>query len=157
VTFLTAWQMLVDKARVLPGEVVLVHGAGSGVGVASIQIAKLLGAEVIATAYSDEKLVRARGLGADHLVHSREEDVVAAARRITGKGGVDGVGEHVGAATWEQSILACAWGGRIITCGATSGFEAKTDLRHVFFRQIAILGSTMGSKAMMFPILDHAA
>ena len=156
VTFLTAWQMLAEKAQVQPGEVVLVHAAGSGVGVAAVQIAKLFGAEVIATASSDEKLQKAKELGADHLVSSRG-DVIAAVRKLTGKRGVDVVIEHVGAATWEQSIMCSAWGGRIVTCGATSGFEAKTDLRHVFFRQIAILGSTMGSKSVMFRVLDHVA
>lgn len=153
VTFLTAWQMLVDKARVVPGELVLVHAAGSGVGAAAVQIAKLLGAEVIATASTPEKLASARSLGADHLVLSTD-DVLAAARRISGKRGVDVVVEHVGASTWETSILATAWGGRIVICGATSGYEARTDLRHVFFRQIAIFGSTMGPKGSLFPIID---
>jgi NADPH:quinone reductase-like Zn-dependent oxidoreductase len=156
VTFLTAWQMLVDKARVEPGETVLVHAAGSGVGVAAVQIARLLGATVIATASSDDKLARAQQLGADHLVNSKG-DVLGTVRRVTDKRGVDVVFEHVGAATWETSILACAWGGRIVTCGATSGHDAKTDLRHVFFRQIAILGSTMGSKSSLFRVMDHVA
>ena len=155
--FLTAWQMVVEKARVQPGETVLVHAAGSGVGSAALQIAKLFGAEVIATAGSDEKLARARQLGADHLVPSRSGDLLAAVKRITGKRGVDVVIEHVGAATWEQSILACAWGGRIVTCGATSGHDAHTDLRHVFFRQLSILGSTMGSKGSLFTVLEHVA
>lgn len=157
VTFLTVWQMLAEKARVQPGEVVLVHAAGSGVGAAAVQIAKLFGAEVIATASSDEKLARAKALGADHLVHSKNDDVVAEAKRITARRGVDIVIEHVGKATWSQSILACAWGGRIVTCGATSGPLAETDLRHVFFRQIDILGSTMGSKSALFQVLDHVA
>jgi NADPH:quinone reductase-like Zn-dependent oxidoreductase len=156
VTFLTAWQMLVEKARVQPGETVLVHAAGSGVGVAGVQIAKLLGAQVIATASTEDKLRRAGELGADHLVLSTG-DVLGEARRITGKRGVDVVFEHVGAATWETSLSACAWGGRVVTCGATSGFAAKTDLRHVFFRQLSILGSTMGSKGSLFTILDHVA
>src|SRR5262249_8451685 len=108
------------------------------------------------TASSDEKLERARALGADHLVRSGGE-LVAAVKRITGKRGADVVVEHVGAATWEQSILACAWGGRVVTCGATSRFDAKPDLRQIFYRQIAILGSTMGSKAVMFQVLDHVA
>jgi NADPH:quinone reductase-like Zn-dependent oxidoreductase len=153
-TFLTAWQMLVGKAQLRPGEVVLVHAAGSGVGVAAILIARLLGAEVIATASSDEKLARARELGADHVVLS-SGDVLAEVRRLTGKRGVDVVIEHTGAATWPLSILCCTWGGRIVTCGATSGFDAATDLRHVFFRQLSILGSTMGSKAMLFDVLDR--
>jgi NADPH:quinone reductase-like Zn-dependent oxidoreductase len=154
-TFLTAWQMLAHKADVREGEVVLVHAAGSGVGVAAIQIAKLLGATVIATASTDEKLARARALGADYLVSSATGDLLAEVKRITGKRGVDVVVEHTGAATWERSIQACAWGGRIVICGATSGFDARTDLRHVFFRQLAILGSTMGSKSMMFDVVRH--
>jgi NADPH:quinone reductase-like Zn-dependent oxidoreductase len=153
-TFLTAWQMLVDKARVQPGEVVLIHAAGSGVGTAAIQIARLFGAEVIATASSDDKLARAAALGAQHTVRSGE-GVLDAVKRISGRRGVDVVFEHTGAATWPQSILACAKGGRIVTCGATSGFDAVTDLRHVFFRQLQILGSTMGPKGDLFTILDH--
>ena len=155
-TFLTAWQMLVDKARVQPGETVLVHSAGSGVGVAAVQIARLFGASVIATAATEEKLARAKELGAEHGLLSTG-DVLDGVKRITGKRGVDVVFEHTGAATWPTSILACARGGRIVTCGATSGFDARTDLRHVFFRQISILGSTMGSKGALFPLLDHAA
>ncbi len=156
VTFLTAWQMLVHKVALRPGETVLIHAAGSGVGVAALQIAKVLGAEVIATASSEAKLARARELGADHTLLSGE-GLLEGIRRITGKQGVDVVVEHTGAATWSTSILACARGGRIVTCGATSGYEAITDLRHVFYRQIAIFGSTMGSKGDLFPLLDHIA
>jgi len=110
---------------------------------------------VIATAGSAAKLEGARLLGADHLINHAEQDLLAEVRRITGRRGVDVVFEHVGKATWEQSVLACARGGRIVTCGATTGFDAVTDLRHVFFRQLSILGSTMGSKAVLFTILDH--
>lgn len=155
-TFLTAWQMLVGKARLQPGETVLIHAAGSGVGSAAVQIARLHGAEVIATASSDDKLARARSLGAQHTVKS-DADLVAAVKAITGKRGVDVVFEHTGAATWAQSILACARGGRIVTCGSTSGFDAHTDLRHVFFRQLQIFGSTMGPKGDLFAVLDHVA
>jgi NADPH:quinone reductase-like Zn-dependent oxidoreductase len=154
-TFQTAWQMLVDKARVRPGEVVLVLAAGSGVGSAGVQIAKLHGATVIATASTRAKLDKASELGADHLINHNEQDIVTEVKRITKRRGVDLVVEHVGEATWEKSILACARGGRIVTCGATSGFSARTDLRHVFFRQIAILGSTMGSKSVLFDVVDH--
>ena len=153
-TYLTVWQMLVKKARVQPGETVLVHAAGSGIGVAAIQVAKLFGAEVIATARSDDKLHRARALGADHALLS-DDDLVAQVRRLTGKRGVQVVVEHTGAQTWPQSILACARGGRIVTCGATSGFDARTDLRHVFFRQLTIFGSTMGSKGDLYEFLPH--
>jgi NADPH:quinone reductase-like Zn-dependent oxidoreductase len=154
-TFQTAWQMLVEKARVRPGETVLVLAAGSGVGSAGVQIAKLFGAEVIATASTQAKLDRAAELGADHLINHAEEAIAKRVKAITHKRGADVVMEHVGQATWEQSILACSRGGRIVTCGATTGHEAVTDLRHIFFRQISILGSTMGSKAVLFDVIRH--
>jgi len=154
-TFQTAWQMLVDRARVRPGERVLILAAGSGVGAAGVQIAKLFGAEVIATASTEEKLERAAELGADHGINHAGQDLVAEVKRLTGKRGVDVVFEHVGQATWKQSILCAAKGGRIVTCGATTGWAAETDLRHVFFRQLSILGSTMGSKAVLFDVIEH--
>ncbi|HEY6099844.1 MAG TPA: zinc-binding dehydrogenase, partial [Anaeromyxobacter sp.] len=138
-TFMTAWHALVSRARVRPGETVLVHAAGSGVGVAAVQIAKLLGARVIATAGSDAKLERAKGLGADEVVNYETRDFVQEVRRLTDKKGVEVVFEHVGKKTWEQSILAAAIGGRIVTVGATTGYDPLTDLRHVFFRQLSIL------------------
>lgn len=154
-TFQTAWQMLVERARIRPGETVLVLAAGSGVGAAAVQIARLFGARVIATASSEAKLERARELGADHLVSHADEGWPSVVRKLTDKRGVDVVFEHVGAATWDKSIRVCASGGRIVTCGATSGWDARTDLRHVFFRQISILGSTMGSKSVLFDVIDH--
>ncbi|MCC6750817.1 MAG: zinc-binding dehydrogenase [Deltaproteobacteria bacterium] len=156
-TFQTAWQMLVERARVQPGETVLVLAAASGVGVAAVQIAKLYGARVIAAASSAEKLAVAESLGADHLINYKEQKLAPEVRRLTDKRGVDVVFEHVGAATWEDSLRACAWGGRVVTCGASSGFDAPTDLRHVFFRQLSILGSTMGSKAVLFDVVKHVA
>jgi NADPH:quinone reductase-like Zn-dependent oxidoreductase len=153
--FLTAWQMVVHKARVQPGDAVLVQGAGSGIGVAAIQIAKLYGARVIATAGSDEKGGRAMELGADHVVNYATQDFVAEAKRLTDKRGVDLVIEHVGGDVMAKSVLATALGGRIVTCGTTAGFEPKIDFRHVFFRQIEILGSTMGPKGSLFRILEH--
>jgi NADPH:quinone reductase-like Zn-dependent oxidoreductase len=155
VTFLTAWQMLTRKAQVKPGDDVLVIAAGSGVGSAAVQIAKLHGARVIATASTDEKLARARALGADEGINHQTQDLLAEVKRLTGKRGVDVVIEHVGEAVWSQVILGTAKGGRIVTCGATSGFDARTDLRHVFFRQLEILGSTMAPKGDLFPILAH--
>ncbi|MSP16278.1 MAG: alcohol dehydrogenase [Myxococcales bacterium] len=157
VTFMTAWQMLVGRARVEPGETVLVLGAGSGVGVAALAIARLLGARVIAASTSDEKLERAAGLGADATLRTDREDFVAEVKRLTGKRGADVIIEHVGQATWQQSILACAGGGRIVTCGATSGWEAVTDLRHLFYRQLSILGSTMGTRGDLAAIVEHVA
>jgi len=155
-TFLTAWQMLVVRGQVALGETILVHAAGSGVGSAGLQIAKRHGARVIALASTDAKLDKARELGADHCVRSSDEDWPAQVRALPGVGrrGVDLVFEHVGQATWAQSIKLCRKGGRVVTCGASSGWDARTDLRHVFFRQIQILGSTMGSKANLFGIAE---
>ena len=143
----TAWHMLVTRAAVQPGEVVLVHAAGSGVGSLGIQIAKLRGARVIATASSDAKLAKAKELGADEFVNYSNADWPKEVRRLTNKRGDDVVFEHTGAATWAGSISSLKPNGRLVTCGATSGFAAQTDLRQVFYRHITILGSFMGSKA----------
>jgi NADPH:quinone reductase-like Zn-dependent oxidoreductase len=150
---LTAWHMLVTQAKVQPGEDVLIHAAGSGVGSLGIQIAKLFGARVIATAGSDEKLARARELGADATINYTREDWPKELKRLTDRAGVDVVFEHTGAETWPGSILSLKRGGRLVTCGATSGFDAKTDLRHVFYRHLTILGSMMGSKAELLEAL----
>jgi NADPH:quinone reductase-like Zn-dependent oxidoreductase len=144
---LTAWHMLVTRANVQPGEVVLVHAAGSGVGSVGIQIAKLRGARVIATAGSEEKLAKARELGAHETINYSSDDWPKQVKRLTNGRGVDVVFEHTGADTWPGSILSLKKGGRLVTCGATSGFDARTDLRHVFYRHLTILGSMMGSKA----------
>jgi NADPH:quinone reductase-like Zn-dependent oxidoreductase len=152
-TFMTAWHALLARARLRLGETVLVHAAGSGVGVAAVQIAKLVGARVIATAGSDAKLEKARALGADEVVNYETQDFVAEVRRLTGKKGVEVVFEHVGKKTWEKSILAAGVGGRIVTVGATTGHDPLTDLRHVFFRQLSILGSTMGTAAELLEVL----
>jgi NADPH:quinone reductase-like Zn-dependent oxidoreductase len=154
-TFQTAWQMLVDKARVQPGETVLVHAAGSGVSSAAIQIARLFGAKVIATTSTSAKAARARALGADEVIDYATQDFVAETKRWTNKRGVDVVIDHVGGETFARSLLALVNGGRLVTCGATSGPQPQIDLRHVFFRQLQILGSTMGSKSVLFPIFDH--
>jgi NADPH:quinone reductase-like Zn-dependent oxidoreductase len=152
--FLTAWRMLVTRARLRPAEDVLVWAAGSGVGVAAIQIAKLFGARVIATAGSDRKLDQAKFLGADHVVHHHRDDVVAEVRRLTGKKGVEIVVEHVGQATWERSIQCLAYRGRLVTCGATTGAAGTTELRYVFAKQLSILGSYMGGKAELLDAAD---
>ena len=151
--FLTAWQMLVHKAKVRPGQTVLVQAAGSGVSSAAIQIAKLHGARVIATTGTDEKMERARALGADEVINYTTHDFVAECKRLTGRRGVDCVVEHVGGDVFVKSILATAWGGRVVTCGATAGFTPQVDLRQIFFRQVEVLGSTMGSKGDLFDIL----
>jgi len=152
--FMTAWHMLVTKAEVSPGEYVLVLGAGSGVGSAAIQIAKLFGARVIATAGSEGKLRLAKILGADELVNHSEQDLAAEARRITEKRGVDIVFEHVGSATWEKSVKALAAGGRLVTCGATTGYMGQTDIRYLYSRQLSILGSYMASKGELLKVID---
>jgi len=154
---LTAWHMLVTRARVEPGEDVLIHAAGSGVGSIGIQIAKLRGARVIATAGSDEKLAKARALGADEVVNYTNADWAREVRRLTEKRGVDVVFEHTGAATWPGSISALAQNGRVVTCGATSGYDARTDLRQVFYRHLNLLGSFMGSKAELIEALKFIA
>jgi len=151
--FLTAWHMLITRAQLKPGEDVLIHAAGSGVGSAAIQIARLIGARVITTASSEEKLAKARELGAQETINYREQNFVDEVKRLTGKKGVEVVFEHTGEETWEGSILSLARNGRLVTCGATSGYAGRTDLRHVFFRQLTIYGSTMGSKAELLHLM----
>ena len=151
--FLTAWQMVVRKAQVRAGQTVLVQAAGSGVSSAAIQIAKMLGARVITTTSTDEKAARALALGADEVINYTTHDFVAECKRLTNKKGVDVVIEHVGGDVFVKSILAAAWGGRVVTCGATAGFAPTIDLRHIFFRQVEVLGSTMGPKGDLFEIL----
>jgi len=152
--FLTAYHMLVTKARVQPGETVLVWGAGSGVGIAAIQIAKACNANVIATAGSDPKLRKAVELGADHTANHKTMKVSEEARKYTGGRGVDVVVEHPGKATWEESIRSVARGGRIVTCGATTGNDAVTDLRYVFAREITVFGSYTGGGGELLRVLE---
>jgi NADPH:quinone reductase-like Zn-dependent oxidoreductase len=152
-TFLTAWAMLTRRAQVQPGEWVLVHAAGSGVGVACVQMAKMLGARVIATASSEEKRGRVLGLGADAAIPY--EDFVRAARGIAGKAGVDVVVDHLGPATWEGSVSVLRRGGRLVTCGGTTGHEIRFDLRHLFFKSLSFLGSTMGTLEELRTVLGH--
>lgn len=146
-TFLTAWHMLVTRAKVMAGETVLVLAGASGVGQAAIQLARLFGADVIATAGSAGKQQRARELGASEVIDHYASDIAAEVRRLTGKRGVDVVVEHVGQATWAKSVRALAPGGRLVTCGNTTGWEANIDLRFLFSRQLSLLGSYMGTKA----------
>ncbi len=155
--FLTAWHMLVHRARVQPGEEVLIHAGGSGVSSAAIQIARLLGARVYTTVGSDGKAAKARDLGADAVINYRTTDFPAEIRRLTGKRGVDVVVDHVGPDTWEGSVRSLAKGGRLVTCGSTSGFEVRTDQRFIFFKNISVLGSTMGSRGELHDILRLVA
>jgi NADPH:quinone reductase-like Zn-dependent oxidoreductase len=144
--FLTAWRMLVTKARVMPGESVLILGIGGGVALAALQIAKHVGARVFVTSSSAEKLERALGLGADVLINHQETDFSREVWRITEKRGIDVIVDNVGAATWDRSIRALAKGGRLVTCGATSGPKPDEDLRRLFVKQVTIYGSTMGTR-----------
>lgn len=150
---LTAWHMLIARARLRPGETVLVQAGGSGVGSAAIQIAKLWGATVYATAGTAAKAARAKTLGADETIVHTEHDFVEEVRRLTAKRGVDIVFEHVGGETFERSLRALARGGRLVTCGSTSGGEVTINLRLVFFKLLSILGSTMGSLAELHEIM----
>ncbi|MBP2680523.1 MAG: zinc-binding dehydrogenase [Candidatus Krumholzibacteriota bacterium] len=151
--FVTSWRMLITRGRLRAGETVLVLGAASGVGTACIQIAKVAGARVIACAGGDEKLKICAELGADVLIDHTREDFSKRVREETGKRGVDVCVDHVGKDTWAKSVQSLAKGGRLVTCGATTGYEATTDLRHVFFRQLEVIGSTMGSKVELLAAL----
>jgi len=153
-TFLTAWHMLVANCEVRPGDWVLILAAGSGVGVAAIQIAKLHNATVIAAAGSDAKLEKAQKLGADFLINYEQQNFREEVRKLTDKRGVDIIFEHVGEKTWEDSIKSLANGGKIVTCGATTGYRAVTDLRYVFFKNLRIFGNIMGSKSEVLRIAE---
>jgi NADPH:quinone reductase-like Zn-dependent oxidoreductase len=151
--FLTAWHMLMTRARLRPGEDLLVLGAGSGVGSAAVQIGKLIGARVIATAGHDAKLAKARELGADEVINHSKQKILEEVKRLTDRRGVDVVFEHVGTATWEASVMSLAPSGRLVTCGATTGYQAHVDIRYLFSRHLSILGSYMGSKAELYEVL----
>jgi len=154
--YLTAWHMLVARAELRPGETVLVHAAGSGVSTAAIQVARLLGAgRIFATTSTAEKAARARALGADEVLDYGREDVPARVRELTGKAGVDVVVDHVGKSTLAGSLRSLARGGRVVTCGATSGREVAIDLNAVFFKSLSLLGSTMGSLGEVHEVLAH--
>jgi NADPH:quinone reductase-like Zn-dependent oxidoreductase len=141
----TAWRMLMTRAALRAGETVLVHGIGGGVALAALQLAKLAGAEVIVTSSSEEKLARAEQLGADHTINYEAADVTERVKDITHGRGVDIVIDTVGAATWSADFGAVRRGGRIVLCGVTTGAEAKTNLQMLYWNQLTILGSTMGS------------
>jgi len=153
--FLTAWHMLVGRAGIRPGQTVLVLGGGSGVGIAAIQIAKLFHARVITTAGDETKLEKARALGADHGINHYKQKISQEVRAITNKAGVDIVVEHVGAATWDESMKSLKPGGTIVTCGATTGPNAAFDLRFLFARQLSFLGSYMGTMGELHEVLGH--
>jgi NADPH:quinone reductase-like Zn-dependent oxidoreductase len=154
--FSTAWHALIERARLRAGESCLILAAGSGVGSAAIQIAKLAGARVFATASAAGKLQRARALGADETINYLEQEFADEARRRTGGRGVDVVFEHVGPATFAQSLRALAPGGRLVTCGATTGPAAAFDIRSLYSRQLAIVGSTGGTRQDVRTVLRLA-
>ena len=153
--FLTAWHMLVGRAAIRPGQIVLILGASSGVGIAAIQIAKLFHCRVITTAGDETKLEKARALGADFGINHYKQRISEEVRRITEKQGVDIVFEHVGAATWDESVKSLKSGGTLVTCGATTGPNAGIDLRHLFARQLTVLGSYMGTMGELYEVLGH--
>jgi NADPH:quinone reductase-like Zn-dependent oxidoreductase len=151
--FLTAWHMLVGRSHVRPGQTVLVLGANSGVGIAAIQVAKLFSATVIATAGDDNKVRRARELGADEVINHYQKKISEEVRRLTKKAGVDIVFEHVGKATWDESVKCLKPGGTLVTCGATTGPDVGIDLRFLYSRQLSLLGSYMGTMGELHEVL----
>src|SRR6266513_6560951 len=144
---LTAWRMLVTRAQLKPGETALIWGIGGGVSLTALRIAKLVGAHVIVTSSDDAKLAAAKQLGADVTLNHRTQNVATEVRALTNKRGVDVVVENVGAATWDDSLRCLRRGGRLVTCGATTGPDVTLDLRRLFWHHWSILGSTMGNAA----------
>ncbi len=151
--FLTAWHMLTTRAHLTAGETVLVWGAGSGVGSAAIQVAKVLGAKVIATAGNNEKLEKARELGADWTINHHDQDVPAEVKKVTNGKKANVVFDHIGQATWEKSMRSMAPAGRLVNCGVTSGGKAEIDIRYIFVRQFSLMGSYMGGKGELLKVL----
>jgi len=152
--FQTAWRMLVTRAELDPGESVLVLGASGGVGHAAVQIADYLGAEVYATASSDEKLDYASEIGADHGINYEADEFDEVIDDATGGRGVDVVVDHIGAATWQDSLQSLVRGGRLVTCGATTGRFPETDVNRIFWNQLSVFGSTMGTPGEVDDILE---
>ena len=156
-SMLTAWHMLLTRARLRAGETLLVIAAGSGIGSAAVQIGRMIGARVIGTASSDDKLERARALGADHTVNASRANLVTEVRRITARRGVDVVFEHVGAATFGRSVECMARNGRLVTCGAHTGREVTLDLWTLFAKQLQLIGSYLGTRGELQELLQVMA
>lgn len=154
---ITAWHMLTRRAPIQPGQDVLVHAAGSGIGSAAIQIAKICGARVIATAGSAKKLELARQLGADEVINYSEQDFAQEVKRITSKRGVDVVVEHIGEHTWEKSVASLSRKGRLVTCGATTGNEGKVNIWSLFAKEISLIGSYGGTRQDLADVLKLVA
>ncbi len=157
VNHLTAWRMLFSKARLQPWETVLVFGIGGGVSLAALQLAKAIGARVIVTSRDDAKLQRALAMGADHAINSTTDDVAKSVMACTDGRGVDVVFENVGAAVWPWAMKSLARGGRLVTCGATTGDQPGADLRRIFVRQLQIFGSSLGSYGEYRDLLSMTA
>jgi NADPH:quinone reductase-like Zn-dependent oxidoreductase len=153
--FLTAWHMLTGLAKIRPGQSVLVLGANSGVGIAAIQIAKLFHARLITTAGDERKMQRARELGADHVINHYQQKISQEVRSVTHGEGVDIVVEHVGPATWDESVRSLKPGGTLVTCGATTGPKVDLELRFLFSRQLSLLGSYMGTMSELYEVMGH--
>ncbi len=151
--FLTAWHMLVTRAHLVPGETVLVWAAGSGVGSAAVQVAKLLGAKVIATVGNDTKREKAQRLGADFVLNHQTQDIPSEIKRITNGRKANVVFDHIGEATWERSMKSMAPAGRLVNCGVTSGGKAEIDIRYVFVKQFSLMGSFMGGRGELLKVL----
>ncbi|HET8999554.1 MAG TPA: zinc-binding dehydrogenase [bacterium] len=150
----TAWRMLRTRGRIGPGEHVLILGASGGVGTACVQIAKMAGCIVYAAASTEDKLARLRALGADHLINSGDGEFDREVWRLTTKRGVDVVVDYTGAETWARSLRSLRKGGRLLTCGATTGFDARTDIRYIWVRELTILGSDGWSRPDLLALLD---
>jgi NADPH2:quinone reductase len=143
--YVTAWRMLMTRACLKAGQTVLIHGTGGGAALAALQLAKLAGADVIATSSSDEKLSRAEQIGANHTISYKRVDVAVRVKELTSGRGVDVVIDTVGAATWPIDFVCVRRGGKIVLCGVTTGPKAETNLQAVYWNQLIIMGSTMGS------------
>lgn len=155
--FITLWRMVMTNAELKPGESILIIGIGGGVASATLQIAKKIGARVIVTSGSDEKLARARSLGADHRINHSNEDFVAVVRELTENRGVDVVVDCIGGEVWRQSLASLSRGGRLVTCGATAGGQPKDDIAAIFSKQLKIYGSTLGSREEFRQLLSFLA
>tara|TARA_Y100001968_G_C19443994_1_gene764210 strand:- start:234 stop:1274 length:1041 start_codon:yes stop_codon:yes gene_type:complete len=154
---ITSWRMCVTRGALRAGEKVLILGASGGVGAMCVQLARHRGCQVIATASTEEKLALCRRLGAEYTVNYSDSDWPRRVRELAGRGGVDVTIDCVGKATWQQSLRLTRAGGRILTCGATTGHDPVEDLRHIFFRQLSVIGSTMGSRQDLEAALAVAA
>jgi NADPH:quinone reductase-like Zn-dependent oxidoreductase len=152
---LTAWHMLVGRGGIKPGDTVLVLGGGSGIGSIAIQISKMFGALCIATAGDERKLERCRDLGADYTINHYQQKIADEVKKITNRGMCDIVFEHVGKATWMESMKSLKPGGKLVTCGATTGPEASFDIRFLFTRQLSFLGSFMGTQGEFHEVMKH--